>query len=110
MPVSRRCACVIPMLFLQPSDMPENEPQLSALELYQIVRSQLEHEDNLVSQRLSCLLAAQSFLFTAYAISLNGPVQLRIQQTADRLTTLLPVVALCTAVLLWITILAGLFA
>ncbi len=90
--------------------MSENEIQLPALELYRMVRSQLEHEDNLVSQRLSWLLAAQSFLFTAYAISLNGPIQLRIERIADRLTTLLPVVALCIAVLLWVTILGGIFA
>mgnify|MGYP005810022667 CR=1 FL=1 len=84
--------------------------KLQPLELYRIVRAQVEHEDNLVSQRLSWLLAAQSFLFTAYAISLNGPVQLRVERLADRLTTLLPIVGICTAILLWITILAGIFA
>src|SRR4051812_34736202 len=90
--------------------MTDNEPQLSPTELYRIVRSQLEHEDNLVSQRLSWLLAAQSFLFTAYAISLNGPLQLRVERLANKLTTVLPLVGLCTAVLLWITILSGVFA
>ena len=35
------------------------------------VRSQIEYEDNLVANRLSWLIASQSFLFTGYAIVLN---------------------------------------
>lgn len=41
-------------------------------EYYDQVRRQIEHEDNLVTQRLSWLMASQSFLFSAYAIVLNG--------------------------------------
>jgi hypothetical protein len=48
---------------------------LSPVDLYHLVRSQIEHEDNLVSARLSWLLASQSCVFTAYAITLNGPVK-----------------------------------
>jgi len=39
---------------------------------YEQVRHQIEHEDDLITQRLSWLMASQSFLFTAYAIMLNG--------------------------------------
>jgi hypothetical protein len=38
-----------------------------------MLRDQLQHEDNLITQRLSWLMGSQAFLFTAYAIVLNGP-------------------------------------
>ena len=42
------------------------------LQYYAIIRSQIEHEDNLVGQRLSWFVAAESFLFTAYAITVSN--------------------------------------
>jgi len=89
------------------------ESNLTPLEHYQAVRSQIEHEDNLVSQRLSWFLASQAFLFTAYAISLNGPTPLHFQNLeaqAKLLMVLLPVLALSSAFLIWVSVLAGLWA
>lgn len=83
---------------------------LDPLDHYRLVRSQIEHEDNLVSQRLSWFLASQSFLFTAYAITLNGPVQLHSQafEAKERLLMyLLPLVGIISAALIWLSILAG---
>jgi hypothetical protein len=95
------------------SSAPTPTPSLPAVEHYRIVRDQIEHEDNLISQRLSWLLASQAFLFTAYAITLNGPVQLHLQ-TYERhvgtLIVLLPIIGILTALLIWIAILAGLVA
>jgi hypothetical protein len=89
----------------------ETDPQtVSALDQYRLVRQQVEHEDNLVSQRLSWLLGSQSFLFTAYAISLNGPVQLHAksyESTVTLLVLLLPLVAILSAVLIWLAVMAG---
>ncbi len=84
--------------------------QLSPLEHYRLVRSQIEHEDNLVSQRLSWLLASQSFLFTAYAITLNGPSQSHFKMFETHSTllmNLLIVVGIVSALLIWASILAG---
>jgi hypothetical protein len=84
--------------------------ELEVLDRYRLVRSQIEHEDNLVSQRLSWFLASQSFLFTAYAITLNGPVQLHFQhlEAQERLLIhLLPMVAILSAALIWLSIFAG---
>lgn len=89
-------------------DMP-NSP-VSPLDLYHTVRGQIEHEDNLVSQRLSWFLASQSFLFTAYAITLNGPIQLHFKdlEAQERLLMhLLPSIAIVSAGLIWLSILAG---
>lgn len=85
-------------------------PELDPLNQYRIVRTQIEHEDNLVSQRLSWFLASQSFLFTAYAITLNGPIQLHFKdfEAQERLLMhLLPLVAIVSAALIWLSILAG---
>jgi hypothetical protein len=51
---------------------------ISGIQYYRIIRSQIEHEDNLINQRLSWFVAAQAFLFSAYAILLNAPSQLRV--------------------------------
>ena len=42
---------------------------ISRIEYYQIIRSQIEHEDNLINQRLSWFVAAQAFLFSATVAS-----------------------------------------
>jgi len=87
--------------------------QFSPLDHYRLVRSQIEHEDNLVSQRLSWMLASQSFLFTAYAITLNGPAQSHFktfETHSTLLLNLLIVVGIVSALLIWASILAGLSA
>jgi hypothetical protein len=86
---------------------------LSPVEQYHAVRSQIEHEDNLVSQRLSWLLASQSFLFTAYAITLNGPSQSHFKSFETNsilLMSLLALVGIVSALLIWASILAGIAA
>lgn len=87
--------------------------QLSVVEHYQLVRSQIEHEDSLVSQRLSWLLASQSFLFTAYAITLNGPAQSHFKTFevhSTLLLNLLIAIGIVSALLIWSSILAGISA
>ena len=54
------------------------------IQYYQIIRSQIEHEDNLINQRLSWFVAAHAFLFSAYAILLNAPSQVRLQNFATQ--------------------------
>lgn len=88
------------------------QPAVSSLDQYRMVRQQIEHEDNLVSQRLSWLLGSQSFLFTAYAINLNGPLKLHIlayEGTAALLMTLVPLVAILSAFLIGLTVWAGMW-
>ncbi len=90
----------------------QGQSGVSDLDRYRLVRQQIEHEDNLISQRLSWLLGSQSFLFTAYAISLNGPAQMHSKQfesTVNLLIVLLPVVAILSALLIWLAVLAGMW-
>ena len=51
---------------------PTMNTPLTPLEYYNLIRERIEHEDNLIVQRLTWLVGSQSFLFTAYAIVSNG--------------------------------------
>jgi hypothetical protein len=86
---------------------------ISGIQYYQIIRSQIEHEDNLINQRLSWFVAAQSFLFSAYAILLNAPSQVRRQSFATQqeiLFFLIPLVAIGVSILIYVTVIAAMLA
>lgn len=97
----------------EPEEISEN---LSPLERYQIFRNRIEHEDNLVMQRLSWLMASQSFLFTAYAIvtsNLTTAAAISANVHLHHLVTLshiIPVVGLLNSFLIFVSILAALKA
>ena len=78
-----------------------------ALSIYR----QLEHESGLMINRLSWLVASQSFLFTAYAIVLNGssPSQNAAAARQELLRSLLPALGLVTCGLIYLGVLAGLW-
>ena len=89
---------------------------ISPLERYQIFRNRIEHEDNLIMQRLSWLMASQSFLFTAYAIVSNGLTawpagngNVFVNHLA-KLGRIVPIVALVNSLLILISILGALKA
>jgi hypothetical protein len=92
-----------------------SEP-LSPLERYQVFRNRIEHEDNLIMQRLSWLMASQSFLFTAYAIVTNGLSASSITGGnkfvghLDILARIIPVVALVNSLLIATSIFGALKA
>src|SRR6516164_1546170 len=90
--------------------------KISSEALYRLFRGRIEHEDNLIVQRLSWLVASQSFLFTAYAITTNGLTSLEqkytggILEQGELLFRLIPTVAISVALLIYISILAALRA
>jgi len=82
---------------------------VSPLERYQVFRNRIEHEDNLIMQRLSWLMASQSFLFTAYAIVTNGlssgPLAGNVFIShLDTLARIIPIVALLNSLLIALSI------
>lgn len=89
-------------------DQALSDPSVSSSDFYRIVRAQIEHEDNLVTQRLSWFLASQAFLFSAFAILINGPEKSpfggREQMTFFRF---LPLIGIAIGVLIWIAIWGG---
>ena len=78
-----------------------------------LVQTRLAHEDDLINQRISWLVSSQSFLLTAYAITLNalaadsGRPQAAMQQ---RLLDLLPMAGIGSVILVGVAITGGLFA
>ena len=97
---------------------PYTEEKTSPADIYRLFRGRIEHEDNLIMQRLSWLVASQSFLFSAYAITTNGLSGLGLDakgaggfsEQSALLFRLIPTVAIFVAVLIYISILAALRA
>src|ERR1044072_1401032 len=77
------------------------------------IRRRIEHEDNLLNQRVSWIVSSQAFLLTGYAILLNAPIELRTEHyVRDHalLMKLIPITSICITLLLWIAMLAGIGA
>ena len=86
---------------------------LSPLDWYRTIRDQIQHEDNLIVQRLAWLMAAQSFFFTGYAIIANGTPTPRNQLLAkqqDLLFNIIPAVACLSDLLIYASVLGGIIA
>jgi hypothetical protein len=78
--------------------------KFTAMEYYKIVRTEIEHEDDLISQRLTWLVNIQAILFGALFLLLTGgaPPALR-----DRLSlTILAVVGVSDVILIFGIVLA----
>jgi hypothetical protein len=92
---------------------PLNLESLSPLDWYRMIRDQIQHEDNLIVQRLAWLMAAQSFFFTGYAIIANGTPTPRNQLLAkqqDLLFNIIPAVACLSDLLIYASVIAGIIA
>ena len=77
------------------------------------IRKRIEHEDNLLNQRVSWILSSQAFLLTGYAILLNGPQVLRNERfnhVHELLMKLIPITSIAVTALIWLAILAGILA
>lgn len=96
-----------------PDPATSNAPMIPAADRYRLIRAQIEHEDNLISQRLSWFVASQSFLFTAYAIvtsNLQSNKLAWVREQQHLLIVLIPTVAVLSCLLIYVTILAGVAA
>lgn len=76
-----------------------------ASEVYKIIRPQVEHVDNNLSQRVIWLVIAQSFFFSGYAILINGkPAKPELEPVHNSLLHILPVAALLTVIFTFIDV------
>ena len=95
------------------NDAPTEPRVLSPWEYYLLFRNRIEHEDNLIMQRLSWLVASQSFLFTAQAITLSGLLSVppnassSLVELEKLLLHLIPAVAILTSGLIYVGIIAA---
>src|SRR6185369_7981311 len=77
---------------------------------YIFLREEMRHEDNLINARLSWLVNSQSFLFGAFAITLNGSTQSKFPMFARLnviLVTWLPVAGILAVTASYLTIWAA---
>jgi len=77
---------------------------------YVFLREEMRHEDNLINARLSWLVNSQSFLFGAFAITLNGSAQSKFPMYARLnviLVTWLPVAGILAVAASYMTIWAA---
>src|ERR1700745_1476760 len=80
---------------------------------FSLIQSRLSHEDDLVNQRVSWLVNSQSFLLTAYAITLNGLAADASKPLAivqRKLLDLLPLVGIACVLLVCVALIGGLCA
>jgi hypothetical protein len=78
--------------------------------LYDALRDQVKHEDDLIGQRINWFVASQSFLFSAYAIVLSNIGYGKTKPVTDQqhlLVLMIPVLANVLCMLAWITVYAG---
>jgi len=84
----------------------EKPARADDLAFYLHLRSRMEHEDGLIVNRLSWLMASESFFFSAYAIVQNGSGSPQHR----RLLHLIPLVAMASSALIFVVILAAIAA
>jgi hypothetical protein len=80
---------------------------------FSLIQARLSHEDDLVNQRVSWLVSSQSFLLTAYAITLNGLAADASKPLAivqRKLLELLPIVGVACVLLVCVALIGGLCA
>jgi hypothetical protein len=80
---------------------------------FTLIQTRLSHEDDLVNQRVSWLVNSQSFLLTAYAITLNGlaaDASKPLAVVQRKLLDLLPVVGVACVLLVCVALVGGLCA
>ncbi len=66
---------------------------------YTVVRAQIEHIDNNLSQRIVWLIIAQSFFFSGYAILINGtPPTAKLKEIHNALEIIFPIASLLVVV------------
>jgi hypothetical protein len=80
----------------------DDSGEVSRAEYYRLIRSQIEHEDNLVNQRVIWQIISQAFIFGAYATVLGVPKEPKnpfFEGQQQLLVWLLPVIGLSASLL-----------
>lgn len=85
---------------------------LTRAELYDRLRAQIQHEDELINIRVVWQLLAQSFFFSTYAALLNAPKEGRsavFAQQQELLLWVVPIVALLAGIIASVSIFTSIY-
>src|SRR5438094_3979812 len=89
--------------------MPNQQEIPPLSEIYKVTRSQIEHHDNAVNQRVIWLSIGQSFFFNVYAMLVTGKApNPELMAKQKMLAVIFPIAALIVALFTFIDVLAGL--
>jgi|ERR1051326_4678969 hypothetical protein len=80
-----------------------------AAELYQVLRNEVKHEDDLIGQRVNWFTASQAFLLVSLAIAHRGETIMPNPRN-NTLFPLVPIVALSSSFLIFFGVIAGIGA
>ena len=92
-----------------------NEIALRQSDFYNAARRRLEHEDSLNVSRLSWLITSQSFLFSAFAVVVNGlgathALAHSYKWYQDQLFRMIPMLGLFSCALIYVGVIGGVVA
>ena len=102
----------MPMMPFWPDSDPPSDGEVEH-PVHRFLRNRIDRETDLIVQRTAWVVGSQAFLFSAYAVSLNGPVHAASPAIAAKsrlLIVLIPWVSLVSLALLLVTIGAGVAA
>lgn len=91
--------------------MESKSGECSLAELYHLIRSQIEHENELLSQRVIWQILTQAFFLGAYASLLNAPKEPKnhlFESEQTLLLWLMPVAAILAGLVAYISIVSSL--
>jgi hypothetical protein len=81
---------------------------LDIIDIYKTTRGQIEHVDNIISQRIIWLVISQSFFFSGYSILITGePKDTLLFEKQHELILLFPIAAILMNVISLIDIISG---
>lgn len=86
-----------------------NDRDVPPAELYQVLRNEVKHEDDLIGQRVSWFTASQAFLLVSLAIAHQGGTAMPKPEN-NTLFPLVPIVALSSSILIFFGVIAGIGA
>jgi hypothetical protein len=86
-----------------------NHRDVPPAELYQVLRNEVKHEDDLIGQRVSWFTASQAFLLVSLAIANRGETDMP-SPANNILFPIVPIVALSSSILIFVGVIAGIGA
>ena len=90
-------------------DAADRRPETPAAELFQILRGEVKHEDDLIGQRVNWFTASQAFLLVSLAIAHKGEAAMPTPAN-NNLFPLVPIIALSSSFLIFCGVIAGIAA
>lgn len=88
--------------------MEQNQNPPPASNLYTTIRGQVEHLNNILSQRIIWLVIAQSFFFSGFAVLITGKPDQKWAAIHEKLLVVFPVASMLAVILTYVDVISSL--